>query len=163
VYNGWVSLRRAAIALTAAAVSLAFAGTAGALIRIQTGIAGAELSMSRPEVKDVLGQPNKVKRGVNDFGPYRVFQYRRLAVTFQGEQEVTAVTTRLYRERTRKGIGRGSTEAQLRAVHTAAKCRTEFGRFRHCWIGKLRPGKTVADFRIRNGKVSRVTVGYVID
>jgi hypothetical protein len=147
-----VSLRRAALALTAAAAVLVLAGTAAATIIPQQGIAGAELRMSRPEVRDVLGDPNRVRHGMNDFGPFTRFQYRRLAVTFQGNEEATAITTRRWREKTPKGIGRGSTEAELKDAYSRAKCRTEFRHFRHCWLGRFEPGRRVTDFRIRGGK-----------
>jgi hypothetical protein len=158
-----VSFSRAALVLTAFAAVLALAGTAAATIIPQQGIAGAELRMSRPEVRDVLGDPNRVKHGNNDFGPYTVFQYHRLAVTFQGNEEATAITTRRWKEKTPQGIGRGSTEEELKDAHPRAKCRTEEGTFRHCWLGRFQPGRRVTDFRIRSGKVSRVTVAFVID
>jgi hypothetical protein len=159
-----VSFRRAALVLTAAAITFAVAGTAAATIVPQKGIAGARLLMSKAEVRDVLGNPDRVEHGTNDFGPFTIFRYRpKLSVTFQGNQEATAITTRRFREKTPKGIGRGSTEAELENAHPKAKCRTEGPGFRHCWIGRFQPGRRVTDFRIRDGKVSRVTVAFVID
>jgi hypothetical protein len=158
-----VSFRRAALALTAAVTTLVLAGTAAAAILPQRGIAGAKLLMTQAEVEAVLGEPGDVETGTNIFGPYTVFEYYRLAVTFQGDEQVSAVTTRRFSEKTPKGIGRGSTEAALRSAHPKAKCRTESPSFRHCWIGRFGAGQTVTDFRIRNGRVSRTTVAFVID
>lgn len=158
-----MSFRRAALGLAAATTTALLAATAQAAIVPQVGIAGVELDMSRAEVRGVLGEPNRVKKGTNFFGPYKVFRYHRLKVTFQGNRDVTAVTTRRFSEETAKGIGRGSTEQELKDAHARAKCRTEAPSFRHCWIGRFRAGHTVTDFRIRQGKVSRVTVAYVID
>lgn len=35
--------------------------------------------------------------------------------------------------------------------------------YRHCYVGTWMPGKKVSDFAIRNGRVTRVSIGYVID
>jgi hypothetical protein len=158
-----VSFGRAALALTAAVAALALAGTAAATIVPQRGIAGARLLMSKPEVRAVLGDPVRVRHGSNIFGPYTIFRYHRLSVTFQGDRDATAISTRRYSEKTPKGIGRGSMEAALQTAHPKAKCKTEAPGFRHCWIGRFEAGRRVTDFRIRHGKVSRVTVGFVID
>ena len=157
-----MSFRRAALALTVAAAFLAAACAAFATIVPQQSIAGAELGMTKAEVKGVLGEPSSVESGTNDFGPYKVFHYFRLTVTFQGNQQATAVSTRRFNEKTSKGIGRGSTEQELKDAHPGVKCKTEFG-VRHCWLGRFRPGHRVTDFRIHDGKVSRVTVAFVID
>ncbi len=149
--------------LTAAVAALAVVGSAAAVIVPQRSIAGVELTMTRPQVKAVLGEPSSVERGMNDFGPYRIFHYLRLAVTFQGEASATAITTRRFSEQTSRGIGRGSTEAALKAAYPRANCRTEAPGFRHCWLGRFQAGRRVTDFRIRQGEVSRVTVAFVID
>jgi hypothetical protein len=158
-----VSFRRAATVLTAVVAALALTGTAASTIIPQRGIAGARLLMSKAEVRDVLGDPDRVRHGTNDFGAYTVFRYHRLSVTFQSGQDATAISTRRFSEKTPKGIGRGSTEAQLVAAHPTAQCRTEGPGFRHCWIGRFEAGQRVTDFRIRSGEVSRVTVAFVID
>jgi hypothetical protein len=56
-----------------------------------------------------------------------------------------------------------STESALRAAYPGARCRTEFGGFRHCWIGRFEPGRRVTDFRISTGLVRSILVGFVID
>jgi hypothetical protein len=33
----------------------------------------------------------------------------------------------------------------------------------HCFLGAFLPGRRVTDFFIRNGHVSRIVVGFVID
>lgn len=158
-----MSFRHAALALGAVA-GLSLAGAAGATIVPQQGIAGVELLMTKGEVRDVLGEPNRIKHGTNIFGPYTVFRYGRLRVNFQGNRETTAVSTMRFREKTPKGIGRGSTKQELKAAHPRAKCRREFGDFWHCWIGRYEAGRRVTDFRLNDaGKVSRVVVAFVID
>ncbi len=158
-----MTFRSAALVLTAAA-ALGLAGTAGAVIIPQQGIAGAELLMSKGEVRGVLGEPKRVKHGSNIFGPYAIFRYGWLSVFFQGNSEVTAVATIRFNQDTPKGIGRGSTKAELKDAHERAKCRREAGGFHHCWIGRYEPGRRVTDFRLNGAeRVERVVVGFVID
>ena len=54
------------------------------------------------------------------------------------------------------------TEAQLKTAHPALTCETIVGT-RSCHLGNFLPGQKVTDFLLRNGKVVRVTVGFVID
>lgn len=144
---------------------LACAGTASALIVPQQSIARIELDMTRPEVRAERGDPLRVEHGTNDFGPYTVFRYGRLRVTFQGNQGATAVFTRRPGQHTAKGIHVGSTEAELRAAYAHVRCRTEANAFRHCWTGTFQAGRRVTDYRI--GMTSRlvksVVVAFVID
>ena len=158
---------RAVRYVTAAAVcftALLSPPVASSVIVPQRSIAKIALDMTRPEVRATKGDPLWVETGTNDFGPYTVFKYGRLAVTFQGNAGATAVTTRRPGQRTAQGIGVGSTEAELRATYSV-RCRTELGTFRHCWTGRFRPGRRVTDYRIglNSGLVKRVTVAYVID
>ena len=151
--------------LTLALAALAgLALVAGATARVvpQRGIAGVELNMSKAEVRAQLGQPRSVRRGRNIFGVWVTYRYRGIQVTFQGGVRVSSVYTTLRRERTPSSVGVGSTEAFLRARLRGERCRTE-SQFRHCWLGSFRPGKTVTDFSIRRGRVTRVVVGFVLD
>ncbi len=118
--------------------------------------------MSKAEVREQLGHPRAVRRGKNIFGVWVRYRYRGITVDFQGGVRVTSVSTTLRRERTARGVGVGSTEAFLRARLRGERCRTEY-RLRHCWLGSFRPGKTVTDFSIRRGRVTRVVVGFVLD
>lgn len=52
-------------------ITLVWVGAASALIVPQRSIAGIELNMTRPEVKDKKGQPDRIVHGTNDFGPTR--------------------------------------------------------------------------------------------
>jgi hypothetical protein len=149
-----------AISLLAALVG---AGAAQAVIIPQSSIAGIKLGMTRAEVKAHSGQPSTIVHGTNDFGAYTVFRYFRLRVTFQGNAGATAVSTTRRRQETPAGIHVLSTETALRAAYPGARCRTEFGGFRHCWIGRFQPGRRVTDFRISTGLVRSILVGFVID
>jgi hypothetical protein len=151
------------IALTAVAAALALPASASALIQIDRGIAGARLNNSRAEVRAALGTPVRVVRDRNIFGPTLAFRYRGgLTVFFQGRRNVTAVFLTGRGDRTIRGVGVGSSEAAVRNRVPGVTCDSVAGT-RSCHTNEFEPGQRVTDFRIRNGKVDRVTVGFVID
>ena len=113
-------------------------------------------------MRQVLGPPVRVVDRRNEFGRQRQLRYRGLTVTLQGLRRVTSVFTRAPAERTPRGIGVGSTEADVRATVRGVRCRTLFG-FRSCILGREEPGRRVTSFDIRNGRVVRVLIGIVID
>ena len=149
--------------------TLVWAGVASALIVPQKSIAGIELNMTRPEVKDKKGQPDQIVHGTNDFGPYTQFTYKnavgKLMATFQGNNGVTAVWTNRETQKTAEGVHVGSPESALHDAYPRLHCRTETSNFRHCWTGRFRAGHKVTDYRIAmaTGNVKSVTVGFVID
>jgi hypothetical protein len=150
---------RVAVALLAA---LACAAVAAAAIVPQRGIAGVRLGMTKAQVRATLGAPRSAVHGSNEFGSFTIFRYRGLRVTFQGNRTVTDVFTTRAGERTARGVGVGSTVAQVRAKVAGVRCRTESG-FRHCFVGQFLPGRRITDFRIKTGHVTSVDVGFVID
>lgn len=158
-------MRHARSSMVAAMIggALAFlSGPASGAIVPQRSIAGVSLGASEAKVRMVIGAPLQVRRGRNDFGPFVELGYRRLRFTLQGGRQVTAVTTTRPAERTASGVGVGTTErAVLRGIR-AVSCATSFGS-RRCTIGDELPGETVTVFFIAKGKVSRVTLGIVID
>lgn len=157
-------MRSSSIALITLVAALAFPAGAGALIQIDRGIAGARLNNTQAEVRAALGKPGRIVNGRNDFGPFRVFRYKGgLSVTFQGKRNVTSVTTKGLGDRTIRGVGVGSTEQQVENRVRGITCETFPGGFRSCHTGDFGAGTRVTDFAIRNGKVRRVTVGFVID
>jgi hypothetical protein len=156
-----VTARLALLVLTVVA-ALVLTSTAPARIVVQRGIAGVQLRMTRAKVITLLGTPPTVRRGTNVFGPWTEFVYPRVTVSFQSGTFVTGLRTSSRRERTGRGVGPGSTEAQVRARVAGVRCRTE-GTFRDCFVGRFLPGRIVTDFRIRRGRVSGVTIGYVLD
>ena len=158
------AVRRLTVA-AACVAALTFVGTASAIIIPQRSIARIELNMTRPEVRAERGDPRYIRHGMNKFGPWTIFGYRKLKVTFQGNAGATAVFTTRRRQFTPEGIHVGSTEAELRAAYPGANCRTETRHFRHCWTGTFQPGRRVTDYRIgmRSGEVRSVLVAFVID
>jgi len=134
-----------------------------ALIQIDQGIAGARLQNTRAQVRAALGPPNDTRSGMNKFGPFVQYRYAGgIRVFFQGRQRVTAVTTTGRGDRTARGVGVGSSERTVRRRVPGVTCETTAG-FRSCHTGDFLPGQRVTDFAIRNGRVTRVTVGIVID
>ena len=137
--------------------------TAGAIIQLDRGIAGARLGNTKAEVKTALGQPNRVRNGNNEFGPFTVFIYRGgIRVTFQSGNTVTAATTVGLGDRTSRGVGVRSTRSAVENRVPGVTCE-RFGQTTICTRGELLPGERVNSFFIRNGRVFRVTVGFVID
>lgn len=135
--------------------------TATATIVPNRGIAGVTLDMRPAQVKAVLGKPLRIERGSADFGPFVNYLYRGLRVNFLGGQAVNISTTRTS-ERTRGGVGVGTTEVALVARIPSLRCES-FGSTRICTLGQQNAGQRVTDFFIAKGKVSRVVVGLVID
>ncbi len=139
------------------------AGDAMAMIQIDRGIAGARLGASREDVRAALGKPAKAAGGRNEFGRWARYDYAGgLRVFFQGRTRVTSVTTTGLGDRTAKGVGVGSTEADVTANVPGIRCET-FETIRSCHTSDLLPGKRVTDFLITDGTVARITVGIVID
>ena len=161
------SARNGLIAVLAgAAFVLCLASTAQAVIQVQRGISGVRLGMSQARVKASLGTPAKVKHGSNPFGSFTVFRYAGgIRVTFQGNKNVTAVSITGHTDQTPSGVGVGSTEQQVKNGIHGVKCDSgnHSGGTRSCHVGSFKPGHRVTDFLIRNGHVTRVTVGFVID
>jgi hypothetical protein len=145
------------------AVLLAFPAGAAAMIQVDQGIAGARLDNTQAQVKAALGQPAHEQTGTNDFGPFRRFVYSGgIRVLFQGDDKVTSVSTSGLGDRTSKGVGVGSTEKSVKSKVPGVKCETIAGT-RSCHTNDFTPGERVTDFLLKNGKVTRVTVGFVID
>jgi hypothetical protein len=133
------------------------------MIQIDRGIAGARIGNTRGEVRAALGTPARIRTGTNEFGSFVEYRFRGgIRVLFQGGTEVTSVSTTGLGDRTARGVGVRSTERAVRRKVPGVKCETTGG-FRSCHTGDFLPGKRITDFAIRHKRVTRVTVGIVID
>ena len=152
------------LTLTAALLApLGAPAAAEAMIQVDRGIAGARLGNTRAEVRAALGSPESVRSGTNPFGRFVEYRFRGgIRVLFQGRREVSSVSTTGRGDRTRRGVGVGSTEAAVRNRVRGVRCET-IGGTRSCHTGRFTAGEIITDFLLRNGKVIRVTVGRVID
>jgi hypothetical protein len=147
----------------AVAAALALPAASPALVQVDKGIAGARLGSTFAQVHAALGTPTRVQSGSNDFGRFRQETYGGgIVVFYQGSTTVTSVVTTGLGDRTAKGVGVGSSEADVRAKVPGVRCATEFG-IRACHTHTFTPGRRVTDFFLKRGKVSRVTVGFVVD
>jgi hypothetical protein len=158
-------MRRLVLLLTSLiAAALLLPPAAGALIQIDRGIAGARLQNTKAQVRAALGQPRRVVNGTNVFGPFTQFRYAGgIRVTFQSGNRVTAVQTTGRGDRTTRNVGVGSTRsAVMNRVPGLANCVPIPGG-RICSTGAGIPGERLTDFFLRNGRVTRVVVGFVID
>jgi hypothetical protein len=146
---------------------LALPSAAGAVIVPQEGLKGLTLGMTVDDVRGVLGKPDRFRtvRSENA-GPLREWRYGLTRVTFDGtapDAKVLSLDTRSRAERTAAGVGVGSRKATIKRKVPKVRCLVEFS-YDHCFIGAFRAGEIVTDFAIgRTGKVTRVTVGRVLD
>ncbi|HEV2875425.1 MAG TPA: hypothetical protein VGW14_09775 [Thermoleophilaceae bacterium] len=155
--------RLVAVSALAVAVTLSAPASAGAIIQLDRGIAGARLGNTKAEVRTALGQPNRVRNGSNDFGPFTVFVYAGgIRVTFQSGNTVTGVSTTGLGDRTKAGIGVRSTRAAVEQRVPGVSCES-FGGTTICQRGEGLPGQRLTAFFLRSGRVTRVTVAFVID
>jgi hypothetical protein len=155
--------RLAPLAALVLAMVLLAAPSASALIQVDRGIAGARLGNTKAQVRTALGQPRRVVNGNNVFGRFTVFRYAGgIRVTFQSGNRVTAVTTTGLGDRTARGVGVGSTGRAVRRRVPGVICEA-VPELRICQTGTGEPGERTTAFFIRNGRVFRVTVGFVID
>jgi hypothetical protein len=157
-------MTRFAIALAGVfALALTQAPAALAVIQVDHGISGVRISNTRAQVRAALGAPAKQKSGSNDFGRYVQYTYKEgIVVTFQGEDRVSSILTTGLGDRTVKGVGVGTAEADVKSGVPGVKCETIAGS-RSCHTGTFRAGKKITDFAIVNGVVASVTVGIVLD
>jgi hypothetical protein len=150
--------------LAVLAASLLVPASADAMIQVDKGIAGVRINNTKSQVRAALGKPNHVTNGTNEFGAFTEFRYTGgIRVLFQGATRVSSVDTSGLGDRTRRGVGVGSTERAVRRKVPGVTCETIAG-FRSCHTGDFMPGQRITDFQLdANKRVKRITVGIVID
>jgi hypothetical protein len=160
-----------ALVLSVFALLLA-AAPASATIVPNKGMAGVTLGQCQQEVIDILGFPDRTF-GSHDFAGIKSSYYYNKSLlklefrTGPGECLVlSSIRTRSGVERTKEGVGKGTTRKALRAKLKGEKCRTykRPKRIRICWLGSTTPSKPMTEFRIDSkGRVNNVRVAIVID
>jgi hypothetical protein len=137
--------------------------SAEALVQVDKGISGVRLDNSKSEVRAALGKPRRVIKGETIFGPFTEYRYRGgIRVNFQGNRGVTAVETTGLGDRTRTGVGVGSSEQDVRDGVARIRCAT-FEGTRICQTKRGAPGQRLTFFFFADGQVVRVSVAIVID
>ena len=147
--------------LATCAFALVFPAAAGARIVPQRGIAGATLDMNSAQLETRKGKPDRVQpRTSQIFGKYETWFYGRTSIDIYNDSgKVFNISTTSKTEKTSTGVGVGSTVAQVKKGVKGVRCDKQ-----HCYVGRFNPGRKVTDFILsKTGRVSRVTVGYVID
>ncbi len=134
----------------------------GAVV-VNSSVAGVKLQMTKERARAILGKPAATRTVPHPItGSVTIHTYRGLVVHYFFGRVGHIVTTRPG-ERTRRGVGVGSTEAQVKARIGGVRCTTPVPGRRSCSVGNFRPGTAVTGFDIASGKVVRVVVGNVID
>lgn len=160
-------LRPLLLALAVGCLAALAAVPAQARIAPQQGIAGIKLNMTRAQVVRAKGKPDAERLLPHEIlGRQRMLRYGQTRAFFGGfrrNPQVLTVTTRDRDQRTRSGVGVGSTVKEVRDGVAGIKCRREFG-FHSCFKGRFRPGQRVTVFEIDDERrVEMVLIGFVID
>lgn len=150
------------IATAVVALAVAAAPAAQARIRVNRSIGGVQIGMSSQRVFAILGKPARRFKGEEGITTlvYRHHQIRVLLVEEQNNFfDVFSVQTTSPKEKTRAGVGVGTSEATLRHRLHGERCRN-FPPGRACIQGGNNQGTaTETDYEIgRNHRVKAVRI-----
>jgi hypothetical protein len=131
----------------------------------QVDLAGVHLRMSEAGVRHVLGAPKFIKN-VKDTvqGRIKVMDYGRTKVSLSATADGTvfSVTTTDRRQKTKTGVGVGSSERAVKRGVAHVTCTGPKAR-RACTVGRLVAGQRVTSFVLSGDRVRSITLGFVID
>ena len=130
------------------------AAGADARIVVDHSVAGIELGMTAQQVVARLGRPtlSTIEAGARNL----VYSRRRLVVTL-ARWRVVVVATRSRGERTRRGVGVGSSVRSVRGRVAGVRCGEKAG-VAFCRTGSIRPGRRSTTFQIQSRRVVTVTI-----
>jgi hypothetical protein len=155
-------MRPATLVVSIAALLL-LAPAAEAVIQLDRAVSGARLGNSKAEVRTALGKPRRVIKRDGEFGPTTEYRYGGgLRVLFLGNRVTLAGTTGLG-DRTKRGVGVGSTEQRVKSRVPGIACETFEGTVRICSRGAEEPGERGTFFFIEQGRVARAEVAILSD
>jgi hypothetical protein len=126
-----------------------------------TELAGVHLLMSVAGVEHVLGAPKSIRSIPDEIqGSVRRMDYGRTKVYLSATADGTvfSVTTTDRRQKTAGGVGVGSSRASVTRKVSGARCTA-----RACVVGQELAGRRVTRFSLSKGRVTRVTLGFVVD
>jgi hypothetical protein len=150
-----------ALAATAL-ILLALPAAASARIVPQRGIAGANLDMTEAQIYAKLGKPDKTSHPTSPiFGKYTTWFYGGTSIDMfrNGDRKAFNLSTTSKSQKTASGVGVGSTAAAVKKGVKRVQCDAK-----HCYVGRFEGGNKVTDFQLGStGRVTRVTIGYVLD
>jgi hypothetical protein len=135
---------------------------AAAYLVPQHAVRGVSLDTRPPAIVRVLGRPDRKAATPVVGGPATLWTYGKLRITVIQGGGVVQLETRDRRDRTRNGVGVGSSEAAVVRGVPGVRCLTEGG-IRHCHLGSYTAGHIVTDFFLTRGHVTRIVVGRVLD
>lgn len=150
--------------IAAAAAGLVFTAipAANAEIIPDVGMKGIKIDHRKKTVIRKLGEPNRIEKGVNDFGKWQLLHYpRKFKVTLQ-DKVVVQLRTSSRGERTATDVGVGSTKREVKDGLPGVTCERTVG-ILSCHTGNFEPGEVMTVFDFKRGKVKLVTVARLLD
>ena len=129
---------------------------------IKPGVRMAGIKVGEPvkQVRATHGKPDRTVRNADNAYTY-FYKQRRLEVRFQNDS-VVGISSKSRLDRTANGVGRGSTLAELHKGLVNEKCKTFDNTDDVVCEIFSHNGDRHTGFTLRNGKVIRVDVGFVI-
>ncbi len=127
-------------------------GTASARITPGTGMAGVSMGGKMRQVRASLGKPKKVRPPAWVYGAPLKGQ-----VEFDHRRRVKSIWTASRRQRTRKGIGPGSSLRSTRRAYPRLRCYSR-RKFRRCTLRRRHRHKVIATDFLFRGRLRIVNV-----
>lgn len=159
-------VRQAVTLMASCAALVAAVPTANGVVILDKGAAGVRMNMTKQQVRAILGPPLRTKtERFESSGLLTTHTYRGIIVSYYFHDRVSGIRVTRRTERTRRGIGIGSTEAQVRARVGGLTCETISGQ-RVCSTlpnSESLPGALFTNFDFKKGVVTSVFIARVLE